>query len=104
MTAILRHHIRIDEDGVAWIDDTNIKVIEVAIDHLAYGWSPEEIVYQHAGSLTLAHVHAALAHYHDNKIKFDQLIKRQCERIEEMRKKQTETPGRAKLRQMGLRP
>ena len=39
-------HIRIAENGVAWIDDTRIKVIEVAIDKIAHGSSPEEMHFQ----------------------------------------------------------
>ena len=31
-------HIRRDERGVAWIADANTKVIEVAMDEVAYGW------------------------------------------------------------------
>lgn len=58
-------HIRLDARGVAWIDDTNTKVVEVALDHLAHGWSPEEIHFQHT-HLSLGQIHAALAYYHDN--------------------------------------
>ena len=29
-------HIRFDENGVPWIDQTRVKVIEVAMDHIAY--------------------------------------------------------------------
>ena len=104
MTGVIWQHIRVDENGVAWIDDTNIKVIEVAIDHLAYGWSPEEIAYQHASSLTLGQVHAALAHYFDNKVEFDEIIQKEYEESEEIKKRQSETPGRSKLRELGLRP
>jgi hypothetical protein len=41
--AAIASHIRIDQRGVAWIDDTNIKVIEIAMDLRAHGWSAEEI-------------------------------------------------------------
>jgi len=43
MTAEPVAHIYLDAAGVAWIDDTRIKVVEVALDHLAYGWSAEEM-------------------------------------------------------------
>ncbi len=49
-------HIRLDNQGVAWIDGTNVKVIEVVLDRLAYGWSPEEIHFQHAADLSLAQI------------------------------------------------
>ncbi len=43
MATAAHPHIRLDARGVAWIDDANVKVIEVELDRLAYGWSPEEI-------------------------------------------------------------
>ncbi|MGH8056756.1 MAG: DUF433 domain-containing protein, partial [Candidatus Entotheonellia bacterium] len=51
-------HIYLDDRGVAWLDDTNVKVIEVVLDKLAHGSSPEEIHFQHHG-LSLAQIHAA---------------------------------------------
>ena len=36
-------HIKIDDQGVPWIAGGNTKVIEVVLDKLAYGWSPEEM-------------------------------------------------------------
>ena len=52
--------IEIDQQGVAWIVAANTKVIEVVMDKLAHGWSPEEIHFQHS-HLSLAHIHAALS-------------------------------------------
>jgi uncharacterized protein (DUF433 family) len=46
--------------GVASIGGSRTKVIEVVLDEIAYGWSPEEIHFQHP-HLTLAQVHAARA-------------------------------------------
>jgi hypothetical protein len=43
MTLPTTSHIRLDDRSVAWIDNTNTKVIEVALDMIAHGWSPEEI-------------------------------------------------------------
>ena len=60
MTTIAPAHIRRDDRGAIWIDETNVKVIEVVLDRLAYGWSPEEIHFQHP-DLSLAQIHAALA-------------------------------------------
>ena len=65
MTTIAPPHIRRDDRGAAWIDETNVKVIEVVLDRLAYGWSPEEIHFQHP-DLSLAQIHAALAYYYDH--------------------------------------
>jgi uncharacterized protein (DUF433 family) len=59
-------HIQRDERGVAWIADTNTKVIEVAMDQVAYGWDAKEIHAAHP-HLSLAQIHAALSFYHDHK-------------------------------------
>ena len=39
LTAEPQSHIFRDEAGAVWIDHTRIKVLEVALDHVAYGWS-----------------------------------------------------------------
>jgi len=48
-------HIRLDEEGRRWIDDTNVKVIEVVLDHLGYGWNADAIQENHP-NLSLAQV------------------------------------------------
>ena len=67
-TAIMTSHVRLDERGVAWLDDTNIKVVEVAMEQLAHGSSPEEIYEQHRGYLSLAQIHAALTYYYERRV------------------------------------
>ncbi|MCH7227992.1 DUF433 domain-containing protein [Haloferula sp. A504] len=66
----IQSHVQIDDDGRAWIDDSNVKVVEVVRDHIAYGWSPEEIHWQYP-HLGLAQIYAALAYYHDNRSAMD---------------------------------
>ena len=82
-------HIRRDEWGVAWIAETNTKVIEVALDHVAYGWDAEEIHAAHP-HLTLAQIHAALSYYHDHKAELDAQIQRQ---IDDHRVQRAEATG-----------
>ena len=77
-------HIRLDEQGRAWVDDTNTKVIEVVLDHLAYGWNAETIQENHP-HLSLAQVYAALAWYYDHQPEMDTEIERQDERIRALR-------------------
>jgi hypothetical protein len=50
-------HSHLDARGVAWIDDTSIKVSEAVLDNLAYGWRPEEIHFQHP-DLSMPQIHA----------------------------------------------
>ena len=40
-------HIILNESQVPIISGTNLKVVELVLDHLAYGWSPEELHFQH---------------------------------------------------------
>lgn len=94
-------HIRPDDRGVAWIDDTNVKVIEVVLDRLAYGWSPEEIHFQHPG-LSLGQIHAALTYYYDNQAELDREIARQQDEVRRLREQAGESPLLARLKASGL--
>ena len=93
-------HIRLDDCGVAWIDDTNTKVIEVALDMIAHGWSPEEIHFQHT-HLSLGQIHAALAFYYDHKAEMDTRIRNGTEEVARLRAQAGESPIRKRLREMG---
>jgi len=75
MATTITTPLEIDENGVAWIAGANTKVIEVVLDKLAYGWSPEEIHFQHA-HLSLAQIHSALAYYYENQDALDAQIER----------------------------
>ena len=77
-------HIRLDDQGRPWLDDTNVKVIEVVLDHLAYGWNAETIQENHP-HLSLAQVYAALAWYYDHQSEMEAEIERQDERIRALR-------------------
>lgn len=83
-TATPNLHIKIDESGVAWIGETNVKVVEVMADHLAYGHSPEEIHLQHP-HLSLAQVHAAFSYYFDHQTALDEEMERRLRRAESLR-------------------
>jgi uncharacterized protein (DUF433 family) len=101
MSTITETHIRLDDHGVAWIDDTNVKAIEVALERIAHGSSPEEICDQHNGHLTLAQIHAALSHYYDHQSEYDREIERQLRDYENGRAAAQDSPGRQRLRAMG---
>lgn len=89
-------HIRRDERGVAWVAETNTKVIEVAMDHVAYGWDAEEIHAAHT-HLSLAHIHAALSYYHDHKQEFDAQMQRQLDNHQRLRDEAPDQLTRAAL-------
>jgi uncharacterized protein (DUF433 family) len=93
-------HIHSDDQGRAWIDDTNVKVIEIVKDWLAHGSSPEEMCLQYP-HLSLAQVHAALAYYHDHREHFDDAIAAGLESWEQEMLRQNDSPIRRKLRALG---
>lgn len=101
MAMLAPPHIRHDEQGVAWIDDTNVKVIEVVLDRLAYGWSPEEIHFQHP-DLSLARIYAALAYYYDHQSELDVEITRQDQEVRRLREQAGDSPLVTRLKASGL--
>lgn len=97
-------HIHLDDRGVAWIDNTNIKVIEVAAEYVAHGDSPEEMCAQHWGTLSLGQIYAALSYYFDHQAAFDAELDRQLDNYRQRRAQSLDSPGRRRLRAMGLLP
>ena len=93
-------HIYLDERGVAWIDDTNTKVIEVVLDKIAYGLNPEEIYHEHP-HLSLAQIYAAFSYYYDHQAEIDAEIARQVREVEERAAQASDSPARRRLRAMG---
>ena len=51
-----------------------IRVAQIVMDYLAYGWSAEEMCHQHP-YLSLAEAHAAMAYYFDHQEEIDTEIR-----------------------------
>jgi uncharacterized protein (DUF433 family) len=96
MSTVVTAHIEIDENGVAWIDNTQVKVIEVVIDKIVHGSSPEELHFQYP-HLSLAQIHAALAYYYDNQTSLDAEIERRWREADELAQNISDSPLRQKL-------
>ncbi|MGZ5436430.1 MAG: DUF433 domain-containing protein [Pyrinomonadaceae bacterium] len=96
MVAVLNTLIEVDAQGVAWIAGANTKVVEVVLDKLAYGWSPEEMHRQHP-HLSMAQIHAALSYYYDHQAEIDADIERRNRYVEEMRALQNDPFTREEL-------
>jgi uncharacterized protein (DUF433 family) len=90
-------HICIGADGTPVIAGTTMKVIELVTAQMAYGWSPEELHFQHP-YLSLGQIHSALAYYWDHRAEFDVEIERRRQWAEDMRKESGPSPLAAKLR------
>ncbi|MBI4673166.1 MAG: DUF433 domain-containing protein [Chloroflexi bacterium] len=94
-------HVILNEQNTPIIASTNMKVIELVLDHIAYGWSPEELHFQHP-YLSMGQVHSALAYYWDHKEELDQDIQRRLEKVEELRKSTPIPPLIERLKKQGL--
>jgi uncharacterized protein (DUF433 family) len=99
MSTVVNSLIEIDEDGVAWIVGANTKVIEVVVDKLAHGSSPEELHFQYP-HLSLAQIHAALSFYHEHETELETQIERRLLAVNEMAAREPDSPLRQRLREM----
>src|SRR6185295_17413055 len=90
-------HIVLGEDGVPRIAGTGTKVIEVVLDKLAYGWSPEEIQFQHP-HLTLGQVYSTLAYYSDHRQELDRDIEDRLQQVDKIQAAAEPSPLVARLK------
>jgi uncharacterized protein (DUF433 family) len=95
-------HITLNEDRVPEIAGTTMKVVELVVEQQAYGWSPEELHFQHP-YLTLGQIHSALAYYWDHREELDRNIQRRLEGVGELRREMRPSPLVERLRVQGIR-
>ena len=94
-------HIILDEGRVPVIAGTTTKVVELIVERMAYGWSPEELHFQHP-HLTLGQIYSALAYYWDHRADLDKDIERRLESADSLRGSLGESPLVARLKAKGL--
>jgi len=96
-------HVVLDERGVPMLKGTTLKVVELVAEKLAYGWSPEELHFQHP-DLTLGQIHAALAYYWDHAEELDRDTAERMRKVEELRHtaQRELAPLLSKLKAQGL--
>ena len=94
-------HIAIREDGVPVIAGTTMKVVELVIEKIAYGWSPEEVHFQHP-YLSMGQIYSAMAYYCDHIKEFNQDIERRLEHAKQIRQAINPSPLLDRLKSRGL--
>ena len=99
MVAVLNSLIELDENGVARISGANTKIVEVVLDKMAYGWSPEEMHRQHP-DLSMAQIHAALSYYYEHQADIDTQIEKDWQEVNELAARQPDSPLRQRLREL----
>lgn len=77
-------HITINKNGAPAIENTNTKVVEIVLEMKAYGWSPEEIHFQHP-YLSLGQIYSALAYYFDHIEAFEDDIAERLKKVEKIK-------------------
>jgi uncharacterized protein (DUF433 family) len=90
-------HVILDEAQVPIIAGTNMKVVELVLERTAYGWSPEELHFQHP-YLTLGQIHSALAYYWDHQEELDRDIERRLEFVDRVQRAMGPSPLVARLK------
>ena len=95
-------HIVLDEERVPHIAGTTMKVVELVVEQQAYGWSPEELHFQHP-YLHLGQIYSALAYYWDHREELDRDIQRRLASVTELRSKARTSSLAERLRVQGER-
>ena len=78
-----------------------MKVVEIVMAQLSYGWTAEEIQINHR-YLSMAQIYAALAYYWDNRQALDKDIERREETVQQQEQSAGESGFAARLRSQGL--
>ena len=73
-------HVFEDGRGRACVGSTGLAVVQLVAEQAAYGWSPEELHFQHP-DVSLAQIHSALAYYWDHAEEIDEVVEAQLEGI-----------------------
>ena len=101
LTKTAYEHIVFSQNGVPLIDGTTMKVIELVLETQAYGWSPEELRFQHP-YLSLGQIHSALAYYWDHQVELDNDIEQRLRNVDGLRQARPASPLVTRLKAQGL--
>jgi hypothetical protein len=78
-----------------------IRVAQIVMDYLAYGWSPDEMCRQHP-YLHPVEAHVAMAYYFDHQDEIDREIQTEWQQVQQDRSQSTRSPFFLRLRAKGL--
>jgi len=78
-----------------------IRVAQIAMDYLEYGWSVDEMCHQHP-YLTLAEAHSAMAYYFDHESEVHREIKEEISQVERDQSQSQRSPIYYRLRAQSM--
>ena len=96
-------HVELDDQGVARVAGTRMKVIHLVMERDANQLTIEQVHEGHE-NLTMSQILAAFAFYYDHKSELDRQIRQSIETAERMRQQAGESPVATRLREQGLLP
>ena len=94
-------HIVLNANQIPVIAGTSMKVTQLLLEKTAYGWSPEELHFQHP-HLTLGQIYSALAYYWDHQEELDQEIERRLELVDNVQQTMSPSPLVTRLKARGF--
>ena len=84
VASLAYEHLDCSVEGKPFIAGKNFKVVHLIREHVAHGWSAEELALNHP-QLTLGEIYSALAYYADHREQVDQERRATEQSAEEMR-------------------
>ena len=99
MTTQIQPLVELDESGVAWILGEKVKVIELALDKLAHGTTPEEMHTQFP-HLSIAQIYAGLAYYYEHQVELDAEIQKRWDNVNQLASSGRDSPLQVRLREL----
>ena len=78
-----------------------IRISQIVMDYISYGWSVEEICRQHL-YLTLAEAHAAMGYYFDHQEEIDQEIRQEWQQVQANITQAPKSPFYIRMKAKGL--
>ena len=94
-------HITLNAKKVPIITNTTMKVSELVLARLAYGWSPEELHFQFP-HLSLGQIYSALAYYSDHQEEMDRDIEKRLKSMDQLQRQIESSPLVTRLKNKGL--
>ena len=102
VSAVVYPHIVKENGEPARLENhPRIRVAQIVMDYLAYGWSADEIHRQHP-DVALAEVHAAMAYYYDHQPELDAEIAAELADVDRAIKNPTRSAVWHRLKAQGL--
>jgi uncharacterized protein (DUF433 family) len=83
MTTQLDGYIEVDDDGIARVAGSRVKVIHLAMEKQANGWDADQL-HESFPQLTLTQLHLALAYYYGHQAECDRQIEASTRRAKAM--------------------